>query len=81
MIPFNKCPVCGREVIEKEIEKLIRGGKNTAIVKVKADVCLHCGERLYAKETIKHFEQIRSKLERHEVSDFELLGKSYQVTS
>jgi len=81
MIPFNKCPVCGREVIEKEIEKLIRGGKNTAIVKVKADVCLHCGERLYSKETIKHFEQIRLKLERQEVSDFELLGKSYLVTN
>jgi len=39
MIPFNKCPVCGGEVIEKDLEKLLRGGKNTAVVKIKAEVC------------------------------------------
>ena len=79
MIPFKECPICKGEVVEKEVEKLLRGGKNTAVVKVKAEVCLHCGERLYSKETVSHFEQIRSKLERQEVSDFELLGQSYQV--
>ena len=26
MIPFELCPVCGGEVIEKEVEKLILGG-------------------------------------------------------
>jgi YgiT-type zinc finger domain-containing protein len=79
MIPFKECPICKGEVVEKEVEKLLRGGKNTAVLKVKAEVCLHCGERLYSKETVSHFEQIRLKLERQEVSDFELLGQSYQV--
>lgn len=79
MIPFNKCPVCGGELIEKEVEKLLRGGKNTAVMRVKAEVCLRCGERLYSKETISLFEQIRSKLERQDVSELELLGQSYQV--
>ncbi|NIA31610.1 MAG: YgiT-type zinc finger protein [Actinobacteria bacterium] len=81
MIPFNKCPLCGGEMVEKDVEKLLRGGKNTAVVRVRAEVCLHCGERLYSKDTIIYFEKIRSKLERQEISDFELLGQTYQVMS
>jgi len=49
--------------VEKEVEKLLRGGANTAVMKVRADVCLHCGERLYSEETVRHFEEIRRKLE------------------
>lgn len=79
MIPFNKCPICNGEVVEKEVEKLLRGGNNTAVVKVKAEVCLHCGERLYSAETVRYFEQIRNKLARQEVSDFQLLGQTYQI--
>jgi len=62
MTPFELCPVCGGEVIEKEVEKLILGGNNTTVVRVNAEVCTHCGERLYSKETITLFEQIRSQL-------------------
>lgn len=80
MLPFNKCPVCGGEIIEKEIEKLLRGGKHTAVITVQAEVCLHCGERLYSKETISHFEQVRAKLARQEVADFQPLGQSFQVS-
>jgi YgiT-type zinc finger domain-containing protein len=79
MIPFNKCPVCGGEVVEKEVEKLLRGGVHTAVLKVQAEVCLHCGERLYSQETVRQFEQIRAKLEREEVADFQPLGQSFQV--
>ena len=79
MLPFNKCPICKNEVVEKNVEKLLRGGKNTAVIKVKAEVCLHCGERLYSKETITLFEQIKLKLEKQDVSDFQLLGQSYQI--
>lgn len=79
MTPFPKCPVCGGEMIEKEVEKLLRGGIHTAIVQVKAEVCLHCGERLYPQETVRQFEQIRTKLERKEVAEFQPLGQSFQV--
>jgi YgiT-type zinc finger domain-containing protein len=79
MMPFTKCPVCGGEVVEKEVEKLLRGGVHVAVVRVRTEVCLHCGERLYAKETISRFEQIRAKLARHEVADFRPLGQSFQV--
>jgi len=79
--PFDKCPICGGELQEKEVEKLLRGGVNTAIIKVQADVCLHCGERLYSQETVRLFEQIRRKLERKEVANFQQIGQSFQVTA
>ncbi|HDH57837.1 MAG TPA: YgiT-type zinc finger protein [Bacteroidetes bacterium] len=79
MKAFDKCPVCGGELAEKEVEKLLRGGKNTAVLMVKADVCLHCGERLYSKATIQKFEEIRAKLERKETDSFKPLGKSFLV--
>ena len=79
MLPFSECPVCGGEVVEKEVEKLLRGGVHVAVVTVRAEVCLRCGERLYSKETIGYFERIRAKLARQEVEDFKPLGRSFQV--
>ena len=77
--PFDRCPACGGEIVRKEVEKLLRGGVNTAVVKVYAAVCLHCGERLYSQETVIRVERIREKLERRAVADFELVGQSFQV--
>jgi YgiT-type zinc finger domain-containing protein len=79
MMPFEKCPVCGGELVEKEVEKLLRGGIHTAVLKVRAEVCLRCGERLYSQETVRRFEEIRAKLERQETAEFEPLGQSFQV--
>jgi YgiT-type zinc finger domain-containing protein len=79
MLPFEQCPVCGSEMTVKEVEKLVRGGKHTAVIAVKAEVCLHCGERLYSKETISQFEEIRLQLSRQETSQFQPLGQTFQV--
>jgi YgiT-type zinc finger domain-containing protein len=79
MMPFPKCPVCGGEMAEKEVEEILRGGANTAVVRVRAEVCLHCGERLFSMGTVRRFEQIQAKLERQEVEEFRPLGHSYQV--
>jgi hypothetical protein len=35
MIPFHTCPVCGGEMVEKEVEKLLRGGMHTAVLTVR----------------------------------------------
>jgi YgiT-type zinc finger domain-containing protein len=78
-MPFSTCPVCGGEMVEKIVEKLLRGGPNTAVIQVHAEVCLNCGERLYSQETVRRFEEIRAKLERQEVGDFEPLGRSFKV--
>ena len=79
MRPFEKCPVCGGDLVEKEVEKLLRGGDHTAVVKVEAQVCLHCGERLYSEQTVRRFEEIRAKLERQETKEFQMLGRSFGV--
>jgi len=79
MRPFEKCPVCGGDLVEKEVEKLLRGGDHTAVVKVEAQVCLHCGERLYSEQTVRRFEEIRAKLERQETKEFQPLGRSFGV--
>jgi YgiT-type zinc finger domain-containing protein len=79
MMPFSKCPVCGGEMVEKEVEKLLRGGIHTAVLTVRAEVCLRCGERLYSQDTVHKFEQIRTKLERQDVAEFQPLGRSFTV--
>ncbi len=81
MIPFKKCPVCGGEMVKKEVEELLRGGMHTAVVKVQAEVCMRCGERLYTPETVRYFEQIRKKLEQEEVSEFQPLGRCFKVAA
>lgn len=80
MMPFDKCPLCGGELVEKQVEKLLRGGNNTAVLTVRAEVCLRCGERLYSQETVRRFEEVRTKLERQETAEFQPLGASFQVT-
>lgn len=79
MMPFKKCPVCGGELESKQVEKLLRGGGHTVLLKVNAEVCLHCGERLYAEDVVRSFEEIRLKLRKQEFADFRMLGKSFTV--
>lgn len=79
MMPFSQCPVCGSELTEKNVERSLRGGIHTAVLTVRAEVCLHCGGRLYTQETVRRFEQIRVKLEKQEVADFVPLGQSFQI--
>jgi YgiT-type zinc finger domain-containing protein len=79
MMPFQRCPICGGEMVDKEVEKLLRGGKHTALLRLRAEVCLHCGERLYSQEDVRRFDEIRVKLERQETSEFQPLGQSFQI--
>ena len=79
MMPFDKCPVCGGEMVHKTVEELLRGGSDTAIVRVDADVCLHCGERLYSMETVQRFQEIRQKLKSRDTTGLRAVGKSYEL--
>ncbi len=78
MKAFDQCPICGGELVEKRVEKLLRGGVNLAVVSVNAQVCLRCGERFYAEETVRSFEELRRKLARGETQDFQPLGRSFK---
>ena len=76
-MPFNKCPICGGGVIKKEVEKLLKGGSDTAVIHVEAEVCLHCGKRLYSPEVVQKFERIRYKLAHQQTNDFKPMGQSF----
>ncbi len=73
------CPVCGGPLVKKQVEKLLRGGVNTAVIHVSAEVCQRCGERLYLPETIRRFEDIRNKLAHQETAEFTPIGQSFQA--
>jgi len=79
MKPFEKCPICGGKIETKQVEKLLRGDGNTVSVKVSAEVCLHCGERLYAEDVVRTFEEIRAKLQKRDFSHLKTLGQSFTV--
>ena len=78
-MPLQECPVCGGEMVEKMVEKLLRGEVNIAAVSARAEVCLHCGERLYSTETVNRFQQIRANLACREVGDIQPLGQSFKT--
>ena len=79
MKALDKCPVCAGKLVRKKVEKLLRGGQNTAVVTAEVDICLHCGECIYSQKTVRHFEEIRTKLERRQTSEFQVLGKLFQA--
>ena len=79
MKPFEKCPVCGCELENKQVQKPLKGGENTVSMKVAAEVCLHCGESLYAEDVVKSFEEIRGKLRKQEFNHLRTLGQSFTV--
>ncbi len=64
MTPLDKCPLCGGDIVEKEVEKILRGGNLTETVKAQAEACLRCGERFYTPDVVKRFEKIRSRLKK-----------------
>lgn len=73
----SKCPICGGEIVEKTVEKIVKGGDNTAALKVTAGVCLKCGEHIYDPQTVEKFERLRVKLSTNKVEGLKLVGKSY----
>ena len=76
---FEVCPVCGGELEKKELEEIVRGGTDTATLKVEAMVCLRCGEILYHERTVRTFKRIRRKLRGGETEGMTLVGSSYEA--
>ena len=48
LIPI--CPLCGGKIEKRETEKIIRIGRDVVILKLKAGVCQHCGEKIYTRD-------------------------------
>ena len=80
MKPFDNCPICGGELTKKKIEKIVRGGNHTAVIKVNAEVCLKCGEILFDEKVVKYFEFIKEKLKKQDTVDFTPIGQNFLVS-
>lgn len=77
---FDSCPVCGGELVNKRVEEIVRGGDDTAALRVEAMVCQRCGERLYSEDTVRRFERIRSDLSRGSTEGLEPVGRAYRAS-
>ena len=78
-IKSDLCPICGDQLVPRQVEVTLRGGENVAIVRIPALKCLYCREELYVGHIVEEFEKIRSQLARGETDDFKPLGKVYEV--
>lgn len=77
--PFDKCPACGGELADRVVEKVLRGGVNTAVLKIQAEVCLHCAGRIYTQKAIRQFEKVRENLEAKQTSGMKPVGQSFHL--
>lgn len=77
---FDSCPVCGGELVKRQVEEILRGGDDTATLSVEAMVCQRCGERLYSEDTVRRFERIRADLARGSTEGLEPVGRAYRVS-
>lgn len=62
-----------------QIEHIVRGDTDTAIVQVLCQICVYCGYRQFSQETLDIFERIKTKLLDHDTAGFQEIGVSYQV--
>lgn len=70
---IGKCPICGGETTEAvvEVQETIKG--RAYIIKgVEAEVCTHCGEKLYSLEEMRRIEEMRKKLKQRRVKPIEV---------
>ncbi len=75
----EKCSACRGKLVEKEIEKFLKSNGDTAVLKVKVEVCLRCGMRFYAPEAIKRIIEVNKKFKKGQTKGFILTGKSYKI--
>lgn len=76
---FDSCPVCGGELVKKQVEEIVRGGGDTATLSAEAMVCQRCGERLYSEDTVRRFERIRTDLSHGNTEGLEPVGRAYKA--
>ena len=77
--PFEKCALCGGELVDRVVEKLLRGGVDTAVLKVQAEVCASCAGRVYPPKAIRQFEAVRSRLEKRQTDGLRPVGRAFHV--
>ena len=73
-----KYVICGSEIKEKEVWEEVRENNNHLLVKVKAEVCLNCGERYYASGVVDKLVDLKENLRKRHLKLHEI-GKVYEL--
>jgi YgiT-type zinc finger domain-containing protein len=72
---LSRCARCGStDLDDKDVEKLVRGGDDVAVLRVRATVCHHCGERYLSVDAVRALEQARRDLVEGKQARFRTLG-------
>jgi YgiT-type zinc finger domain-containing protein len=76
-----KCPRCGGTLEhDREVEKPLVQGDDVALVRVLADVCTQCGERLFRPEVVEWMQRVRDALRRSPATG-PVVGRVYDYRS
>lgn len=80
MTASNKCPVCKSTLVEKEVEKFLKSNGDTAVLKVRAEVCSQCNMKFFAPGIIAKIAGVKNKLKKGHTKGFIVTGKSYKIS-
>jgi len=79
MTVSNKCPVCKSTLVEREVEKFLTSNGDTAVLKIRAEVCLQCNMKFFAPRIIAEIAGVKNKLKKGQTKGFIVTGKSYKI--
>lgn len=80
MTETKKCPVCKGKLTEKEVEKFLSSNGDTAVLTLRAEVCLHCNMKFFAPGIMAEIAAVKTKLKKGETKGFIVTGKSYRIS-
>lgn len=73
-----KCVLCGGGLENKSVEEEVRVGYDHLMVKVKAEVCVNCGERYFGEGVIDHLRAVKHDLEEKRLKTIKI-GSVYEI--
>jgi YgiT-type zinc finger domain-containing protein len=74
--PLTRCFHCGgTDLGAREVEELVSVDADVVRLRVPATVCRRCGERYFDPDTVRRFEEVRSRVRGGDLSGFRKVGE------
>ena len=76
-----RCVICkSTDIQKKSVEEEIRSERDIVLVPMSVLVCQNCGERYYDRITMRKIEEVKQRLERHDLK-IEEIGKVFRASA
>ena len=77
----SKCAICNGKVEEREVSEEVRVGNDFVVIeRVRAGVCIECGERYYPPCVVDRLRKIeRSIMDRKRIKELDVIGTTYKL--